>query len=85
MERTNAANDLARAEGGGAGLVEVGQVALGVDLADQRALAPGRREQPEAGRDGRLADAPLAGDEQQSSVEEVGHQRAVVIDRSVNR
>jgi hypothetical protein len=77
--------DLAGIERGRPGLVEVGQVALGVDLAHERALAARRGEQPEAGRDGGLADAPLAGDEQQPSVEEVGHQRTAGIDRSVNR
>ena len=53
-------------------LVEVGEVALGVDLAHQGALAALRPEQGEAGGDGRLADPSLAGDEDQPAVEEVG-------------
>ena len=58
-------------EAGRAGLEEVGQVALGVDLADQRPLALLGGQQGQAGRDGRLADAALAGDEEQLALEQV--------------
>ena len=63
--------DLAGLEGGGPGLEEVGQVALGVDLADQGALALLRGQQGERRRDGRLADTALAGDEDQLAVEQI--------------
>ena len=63
---------LALLERGGADLEEVGQVALGVDLADERALAVLRREEGERRRDGGLADAPFAGDEEEAAIEEVG-------------
>ena len=60
-------------EAGVAGLVEVGQVALGVDLADEGALALLGRQHAEPGRDGRLADATLAGDEDELAVEQIDH------------
>ena len=47
-------------------------VLLRGDLADDRALAFGGGAQPERHRDGRLADATLAGDEDQPLVEEFG-------------
>jgi hypothetical protein len=46
-------------------------VLLRGDLADDRALALLGRAQPERDRDGRLADAALAGDEDQSLVEQL--------------
>ena len=49
-----------------------GEGALGVHLADQRALAAAGAEVGERGRDRRLADAALAGDEQQPAVEQRG-------------
>jgi len=55
---------------GGPGLEEVGQVALGVDFADEGAEAPFGREQGQGSRDGRLADAALARDEDQLAVEQ---------------
>ncbi len=52
-------------------LEEVGQVALGVDLADQRALAAAGRQPGQGGGDGGLADATLTGDEDQFAFEQV--------------
>ena len=49
-----------------------GQVALGVDLAGERAPAPGGGEQRQAGRHRRLPHAALAGDDEQAAIEEVG-------------
>ena len=66
---------LALLERGAPDLEEVGQVALGVDLADERALAVLRGEQRERRGDGRLADAALAGDEEQLAIEQVGGHR----------
>ena len=57
------------------GLVEVGQVALGVDLADEGALTLLGRQQGQPGRDGRLAHATLASDEEQLAIEERRHGR----------
>ncbi len=57
-------------ERGLAGFVEVGEVALGVDLAHERALAPVGGEHAEGGGDGGLAHPALARDEQQAAVEE---------------
>jgi len=47
-------------------------VLLRGDLADDRALAFARGAQAERHRDGRLADATLAGDDYEPLVEEVG-------------
>ena len=60
---------------GGADLEEVGQVALGVDLADEGALALLGGQQGQRRGDRRLADAALAGDEEQPAVEQVDGQR----------
>src|SRR5439155_18970322 len=54
----------------GPGLEKVAEVALGVDLADERALAVLRGEQTERGCDRALADAALAADKQQPPIEE---------------
>jgi hypothetical protein len=64
--------DLALAELGGGGLEGAGQVSLGVDLAQQRALPPRGRQRSQGRGDRRLADTALAGDEQQPAVEQVG-------------
>src|SRR3546814_15315711 len=55
------------------GLEEVGQVALGVDLADEGALSLLRTKQGKGRGDGGLADTSLARDEEQAAVEELGH------------
>ena len=47
--------------------------ALGVDLADQHPLALGRRAAGQRGRHRRLADAALAGDEEETAIEQAGH------------
>ena len=67
----------------GAGLEEVGQIALGVDLADERALAASRGQPGQGGRDGGLADAALAGDEDQLAFEQIDQAlaRPVLADR----
>ena len=49
-----------------------GDVALGVDLDEEDALADVRREQRGRGGDGALADAALPREEQQASVEQIG-------------
>ena len=78
-----AGRHLALLERRGTDLEEVGQVALGVDLADEGALAVLRSEERERRRDGGLADASLAGDEEELAVEQVdGHRRGSVSSRS---
>src|SRR5947209_3403147 len=57
--------DLSFLESRGRGLVEVGEVALGVDFAYEGALAPVCTQPCERRRDGRLADSALSGDEYQ--------------------
>ena len=52
------------------GVEGVGERALGVHLADERALAGAGRELGERSRDGGLADAALAGDEEELAIEE---------------
>ena len=47
------------------------QVALGIALADQRALAELRPEERERSGNGRLTDATFPGDEQEPAVEQV--------------
>ena len=46
---------------------------LAGELGDDRAQPAPGGDQPERGGDGRLADAPLAGDEDQATVKEPGH------------
>src|SRR5690606_32852793 len=53
------------------GAVELREVALGVDLAHEGALALVRGEEGERGRDRALADAALARDEEQLAIEQV--------------
>ena len=55
----------------GPDLEDVGEVALGVDLDEQRALAPAGGEQAEGGGDAGLADPALARDEQQPAIEQL--------------
>jgi hypothetical protein len=62
---------LAGFEAGGAGLEEAGEVALGVDLADEGAPPARGGERRDGRADGGLADPALAGDEQQSPLQEV--------------
>ena len=47
-----------------------GDIAAASDLGDNRALARARRDQPESRRDRRLADAALAGDDEQPPVQQ---------------
>jgi hypothetical protein len=63
---------LARLEAGLTDLEAAGQAALRVDLADQGPLAALGSQERQSRGDRGLADTPLAGDEQQASVEEVG-------------
>ena len=63
--------ELTGVEGQRPGLERAGQVALGVDLARQRALALLGREQGQRGGDAGLADPALAGHEQQPPVEQL--------------
>ena len=66
--------DLARLERQRRGVERGGERALGVHLAHQRALAGAGAEVGERGGDRRLADAALAGDEQQAAIEQIaGH------------
>ncbi len=60
-------------EGDGPGLEERGQVALGVDLAHQSPLAAPGSQHPQARRHRRLADATLAGDEEETPIEQPVH------------
>ncbi|HET7484211.1 MAG TPA: hypothetical protein VFJ64_02420 [Solirubrobacterales bacterium] len=59
-------------------------VLLRGDLADDRPLAFGGGAQPQRDRDRGLADAPLAGDEDQSLVEKIGY-RVIPSNFSVRR
>ncbi len=52
-------------------LIEVGQVALGIDLAGQGLLAMGGAQQGQRRRCGALAHSPFAGDEEQPAIEEI--------------
>jgi hypothetical protein len=45
-------------------------VAAARDLGDDRALARARRDEPERGGDGRLADAALAGDDDEAALQQ---------------
>ena len=67
--RPEAGRDLALPELGGGRFEGAGDVALGVDLAQQRASSLRRRQRPERSGDRRLADTALAGHEQQAAVE----------------
>jgi hypothetical protein len=71
--RPQARLELPGREGGLPRLVEVGQVALGVDLAHEGALALLGGEQGQGCRDGGLADAALPRDEEELAVEEGDH------------
>ncbi len=64
-------SELPRREGQRTRFEDIAQRALGVDLHEQGPLTPLRRQQAERGRHAGLADAPLAGDEQQSSLEQL--------------
>jgi len=68
--RVEVRDDLPRLERRVADFVEVSEVALGIDLSDEGALAVLRGEQPETGGNGRLTDATLAGDEDQLPIED---------------
>ena len=68
--REQAGVELARLERQRRGVERRGERALGVHLAHERALAGPGGQVGERGGDGRLADAALAGDEQQAAVEE---------------
>ena len=75
--REQAAVDLPRLERERRRVERGGERALGVHLADQRALAAAGGEVGERGGDRGLADATLAGDEQQLAVEQVAPSREV--------
>ncbi len=71
----NARRDLLGHEAGGGGLEAAGQVALGIDLAGQDPAAVVGGQLGQCGGHGGLADATLAGDEDQFEVEQVRCQR----------
>jgi len=56
---------------------DVGEVLLGGNLAEDRALAGARGGQRKRKRDGRLSDAPLAGDDRDPLVEEPWQARII--------
>jgi hypothetical protein len=79
--------DLSRLEADRRRLEDLGQIALGVDLAGQDPLAPLGRQQGEGRGHRGLARSPLAGDEEQPALEEVvPHRRPLpsAVQRALN-
>ena len=88
LHREDAGVHLAGLEADRRVLEQRGEVALGVDLDEQDALAVLGREQRGRRGDGALADAALAGEEEQAAVEQIGRagaararRRATVLSR----